>query len=52
MGPWYVAILEALEARDPERAAQAMREHANEAEALVQAMKDTPDDREEAKLSK
>ncbi|MGZ8784499.1 MAG: FCD domain-containing protein [Acidimicrobiia bacterium] len=33
VGRRHVAILEALEARDPERAAQAMREHANEAEA-------------------
>jgi DNA-binding GntR family transcriptional regulator len=52
LGRRHVAILDALEARDPERAARAMREHAREAEALVQAMKDTPDDREDAKLSK
>jgi DNA-binding GntR family transcriptional regulator len=31
----HVAILAALEARDPERAAQAMRVHAQEAEALL-----------------
>jgi len=31
----HVAILEALESRDPERAAEAMRTHAREAEAEV-----------------
>ena len=52
LGLRHVAIIEALEARDPERAAQSMREHAKEAEALVLAMEDTPADREEAKLGK
>lgn len=41
LGQRHVPIFEALEARDPERAAEAMRAHAKEAEALVGEMVDT-----------
>ena len=48
LGQRHITILEALEVRDPERAAEAMRAHAKEAEALVWEMADTPaDDMEE-----
>ena len=38
LGDRHVAIVDALEAKDPERAAETMREHAREAERLVLAM--------------
>ena len=48
LGQRHITILEALEVRDPEQAAEAMREHAREAEAMVWQMADTPaDDMEE-----
>jgi DNA-binding GntR family transcriptional regulator len=47
LGRRHLPIFEALEARDPERAAATMREHAKEAEALVGEMVDTPNEREE-----
>ena len=52
LGQRHLPICEALEARDPERAAEAMRRHANEAEDLVEHMEDTPEDLEEEVLSK
>lgn len=50
LGQRHLAILEALEAHDPERAAETMRVHAKEAEALVLELEDTPADKEEAAL--
>lgn len=47
LGLRHTTILEALEARDPERADKAMREHAKEAEDLVSQMENTPADQEE-----
>jgi DNA-binding GntR family transcriptional regulator len=41
LGDRHVAILEALEAGDPARAAETMRHHAREAEDLVLAMDDS-----------
>jgi DNA-binding GntR family transcriptional regulator len=41
LGDRHVAILEALEAGDPARAAETMRHHAREAEDLVMAMDDS-----------
>lgn len=41
LGKRHIPIFEALEARDPERAAEAMRAHAKEAEALVGEMVET-----------
>lgn len=41
LGDRHVSIVEALEARDPERAAETMRAHAREAEHLVLAMDDS-----------
>jgi DNA-binding GntR family transcriptional regulator len=38
LGDRHIAIVDALEAKDPERAAETMREHAREAERLVLAM--------------
>ena len=52
LGSRHLPIYEALEARDPERAAESMRKHANEAEELVSQMEDTPADQEEEALSK
>lgn len=46
LGTRHVPILEALEARDPDQAAGAMREHAKEAESLVLQMEDAHADRE------
>ncbi|MDR9450875.1 MAG: GntR family transcriptional regulator [Acidimicrobiia bacterium] len=45
LGQRHVPIFEALEARDPERAAATMRQHAKEAEALIGEMVDTAIDR-------
>ena len=47
LGQRHVPILEALEAHDPDRAAESMRVHAHEAEALVLQMQDHLDDAEE-----
>ena len=47
LGQRHLPIFEALQARDPERAAEAMRLHANEAEDLVEHMEDTPEDQHE-----
>ena len=52
LGQRHLPIYEALEARDPDRAAEAMRRHANEAEAMVEQMEDTPEDKEQEVLSK
>lgn len=43
LGRRHVAILEALEAHDPDQAVKAMRVHAEEAEALVLQMEDPAD---------
>jgi DNA-binding GntR family transcriptional regulator len=51
LGRRHLPILEALEARDPERAAATMRVHAKEAEALVGQMVETPTKHEEEVLS-
>jgi DNA-binding GntR family transcriptional regulator len=50
LGRRHIAILQALEVRDPEQAAEAMREHAREAEAMVWQMADTPADHKEETL--
>ncbi len=44
LGNRHLAILDALEARDPTRAAGAMREHAKEAETLVMSLADSVSD--------
>ncbi len=51
LGKRHHPILQALEARDPERAAEAMRRHAEEAEALVEEMEATTADEEEEALT-
>lgn len=52
LGERHRPILEALQDRDPERAAEAMRRHANEAEELVEHMEETPQDQHEETLSR
>ena len=46
LGDRHIPIFEALQARDSERAAETMRDHAKEAEALVSQMEDIPADQE------
>jgi len=46
LGDRHIPILDALQARDSERAAETMRDHAKEAEALVSQMEDIPADHE------
>jgi DNA-binding GntR family transcriptional regulator len=52
LGKRHLPIYEALAARDPEAAAEAMRRHANEAEDLVEHMEDMPEDAQDEVLTK
>lgn len=51
LGSRHLAILDALEARDPERADEAMREHTREAEELVSLLEADPVDERGESLS-